>query len=363
MSVYPPVSSSTTGYLNSASHGVPDASVYRRMIKHLQLESRVGPARAFSAVADEYYGVRAAAASLIDAQVQDDVSFGTSGTRAWNDVVTSMNLAGGRVLAAPHEWGANLRALSARDDLHIEVLPALSGQDDDLDEWASLLDDDVCALIVPMVSSLTGERYPVEKIGALSRPTGCAYVVDAAQALGQMPVSVLAIGCDALVAPTRKWLCGPRGTAIAWRRPDFNHRRGLAFEHASDLDVSSLLGLGTALRRASPEFITSTMTDILALAQRVRKLSLDRGLVCLSPFVPHSGITSLEVSSDARAAVEAHLRAAGSVLKWLDADVEPNAEIQRDNTSLLRLSTHYYTTDEDVVVALDAIAKGVESAQ
>ena len=46
----------------------------------------------------------------------------------------------------------------------------------------------------------------------MARPDGCAFVVDAAQSVGQMPVSVMELNCDVLAATCRKWLRGPRDT-------------------------------------------------------------------------------------------------------------------------------------------------------
>ncbi|MCZ0310163.1 aminotransferase class V-fold PLP-dependent enzyme, partial [Escherichia coli] len=58
-------------------------------------------------------------------------------------------------------------------------------------------------------------------IGRVTRAAGIPYFIDAAQALGQLPVDVSAIGCDMLKGSGRKFLRGPRGAAILYLRKAF----------------------------------------------------------------------------------------------------------------------------------------------
>lgn len=59
-------------------------------------------------------------------------------------------------------------------------------------------------------------------------------MIDAAQALGHIPVDVQALQCDALTAPGRKWLCGPRGTGVLYIRSSFLPQlRPMVVDHRS----------------------------------------------------------------------------------------------------------------------------------
>ena len=49
--------------------------------------------------------------------------------------------------------------------------------------------------------------------------TDALYVVDVSQTLGQLPLELAAIGCDAAFAPGRKFLRAPRGTAVVYVGP------------------------------------------------------------------------------------------------------------------------------------------------
>jgi L-cysteine/cystine lyase len=55
---------------------------------------------------------------------------------------------------------------------------------------------------------------------AALRSTGVPVLLDAAQALGAIPVDVTALGCDYYAASGQKWLCGPEGSGCLYVRPD-----------------------------------------------------------------------------------------------------------------------------------------------
>lgn len=50
--------------------------------------------------------------------------------------------------------------------------------------------------------------------------TGVPVLLDAAQAIGAVPVDVHALGCDFYAASGQKWLCGPEGSGCLFVRPD-----------------------------------------------------------------------------------------------------------------------------------------------
>lgn len=62
------------------------------------------------------------------------------------------------------------------------------------------------------VSCENGTRLPVREICRMATDRGIHSLVDAAQAVGQFPVDVRALGCDFLTMCCHKWLFGPKGT-------------------------------------------------------------------------------------------------------------------------------------------------------
>jgi selenocysteine lyase/cysteine desulfurase len=70
----------------------------------------------------------------------------------------------------------------------------------------------------PHVTSALGTIQPVAEICALARSREIFTVIDGAQAIGQIPVDVRAIGCDAYFGSPHKWLLAPAGNGFFYVR-------------------------------------------------------------------------------------------------------------------------------------------------
>lgn len=338
----------TTGYFNAASHGVPDPAVYNRVIEYLRCEAEIGPDGAARHWATQVRDVRQSAATLLGGQ-PDEIGFSATTTTAWLAMLSRMDLAGKRVLVAPHDWGDYYRALTLRGDVRVEVLPELSRDKPDLSAWTARFGDDVAALFVPMVTAVGGQRYPVEAIGALTRPEQMLYVVDSAQALGQMPLHVGRIGCDVFVSTGRKWLRGPRQVSMAWVKD------GCAFT-ASDLEpadknVALLLGLGVAIDHYLGVGAEVVQARILERSNQLRDWAQANGV----PLVMGTtGSVSLALDAERGPDVTKALAEAGITAKLLDVSYfEPQA--RHSDKTVLRISPHVYTTDQDMDELLDLL--------
>jgi len=64
------------------------------------------------------------------------------------------------------------------------------------------------------VTSQAGIRVPGKEIGALCKEHGILVLLDGAQAVGQFPIDLKAIGCDFYTGNLHKWLLGPKGTGF-----------------------------------------------------------------------------------------------------------------------------------------------------
>ena len=150
-----------------------------------------------------------------------------------------------------------------------------------------MLDSRVRLIALTWLPANGGLINPAAAIGQLARQWHIPYFIDAGQALGQVPCDVQALNCDVLKGAGRKYLRGPRGTALLYIRPGF-------LEQLNPLprDVLSAPwdGQGFALRNDARRFETSEVSMVLlaglanalqefesigvaAIAQRINALS------------------------------------------------------------------------------------------
>ncbi len=336
---------STRGYFNAASHGVPAASVYEAMTQALADEARLGPDGAAQAWAGRSEGCRADVAQLLGAGF-GDIGFSSTTTTGLYALLAHMDLSGKRVLVTPHEWGTYHRVLAARSDLRVEVLPEIDLENPDLSAWAARIDEDVAAIFAPMVTSICGAEYPVRQIGALPRPAHTKFVIDAAQAVGQMPVNVAEIGCDALVSTARKWLRGPRQSSFIWMNEGWAFQgapltaRGL---EAADQNLMIRAGLSAALRGVLEEGIENVQAGILTKSNAIRLKAVEAGLPVLAG---HTGTVSIELGSGGMADFLAQYGIAAKTP--VPRNFEPLVAQWQGMARVLRISPHVYTTDDDL---------------
>ena len=234
----------------------------------------------------------------------------------------------------------------------------------------------VAATWVPTNSGLV---QPVEAIGEICEAAGVPYLVDACQAVGQIPIDVARVHCDYLAATARKFLRGPRGIGFLyvsdrmleagaypllvdmqgadWTAPDAfalapDARRFETWESSCAL----VLGMGAAVRYALDVGIETARDRARALAalarQRLARLSgarvLDRGAELCA-------IVTVELAGRDPAELKLELRRRGvnvSVTTRTAAVIDMD---DKHAAAALRLSPHYYNTEDEVVRAVDEI--------
>ena len=362
-------------YLNAASHGVPDLAVRERIRAYLDREDEIGPAAAEIEAMDEMADVYQKAARVIGAPTKNVTLVGTT-TIGWNSAVISLALSDRRVLVAPGEWSSDVAVL-IRLGAIVETMP-INGQGClDLAALQNRIDDSVGAIVAPMVCSLTGERYPLEEISRLDRPDDALFIVDAAQAVGQIPVSVETLGCDVLAATTRKWLRAPRDTALlyvsdkAFAQMHANPAPrlfGIAFENGGFADHQGIrrfdpnsafapqrLGMGVALDLFldDPEAFMAVPNR---LAASVRDMAAEAGLTVACPEAGRpSAITTLQLSEDQFAAAMPRLKAANIAVATPSPSCEPLRLAKSVQGRFLRISPHAYNTEDEIAQVFEII--------
>jgi len=338
-------------YFNAASHGLPDPDVYAEMAGFFEVQTRQPHAVAAQVEVEKILRARKAVAEILSADV-DQLGFTSTTTAAWHAVTGALELAGKRVLVTEHEWGDFYRILAKRTDIEIQVLPALDFSNPDLSSWAPFIDEEVAAIFVPLVTSISGARYPVEEISLLPRSPGTKLIVDAAQALGQTEVNVKHLNCDAVISTCRKWLRGPRQTALFWINDTWavNHTpitvRTLA---PADQNSALIVGLGAAAQSFLQHPKHQIEQNLLVQANSLRAWASANGIAVYGKRNSQSAIVSFDFDQKELACVSDALERAEIVGKIVDIQVaEP---LHRNSTSpkkVLRLSAHIYNSESDL---------------
>jgi isopenicillin-N epimerase len=156
----------------------------------------------------------------------DDVVFVDNATTGFASVVHSCRWEPGDVLVTTsHAYMAVQNTLRRLTELHGVVVRVadvpfpIRDPAEVVDALDPLLDGARLA-VVDHITSVTGLVFPIAEVAERCRRKGVPLFVDAAHALGQVELSVPAIGADWWVSNAHKWLFAPKGCAVMVVRRD-----------------------------------------------------------------------------------------------------------------------------------------------
>jgi selenocysteine lyase/cysteine desulfurase len=191
------------------------AEAYRTWMNGVGMFSHVG----YDSYNAELSATRADLAAFIgDADGASRIALTQSATDGLNTLIGSLPLkSGALIVTTAEEHPAALLPVYRRQDRGDRVrVIALHDDERFLTDVEQAFRDGAQAIVLSLVSCRTGRRLPVEAACRLAREAGAISIVDGAQALGQIPVDVQALGADAIVFLGHKWLHGPLATGAAW---------------------------------------------------------------------------------------------------------------------------------------------------
>ncbi len=129
-----------------------------------------------------------------------------------------------RILCFDGEFPANITPwmrAAAATGATVERLPQAGLSDDEVlaHVEAALERGPVRLIAASVVQFSTGRVMPIERMAALAHAHGAELCVDAIQALGVMPLDVMALDVDYLATGAHKWLMGLEGTGFVYAAP------------------------------------------------------------------------------------------------------------------------------------------------
>ena len=369
-------------YFNQAAGGLMPDRVLQAVTDYMQREQALGSYVAAQQAQPQLQQLYAQLAALLHCQPAD-IALTTGNTHGWCAVVGALPLqAGDRVLVTPGEWGGNyamLLQLQARTGCVVETMPCTADGHIDLEALEAGLDARVQLIALTWVPANGSTVYDAQALGQLCARHGIPYIIDAAQALGHIPVDVQALQCDVLTAPGRKWLCGPRGTGLVYLKPGFAARlQPMTVDHVScpiaptgpvlrqdarlleqsESSVALKLGLLAALDTAQAEGWAQRFTAIAERARQLRSALADvpgLRLHSLAAAPADCGIVPFTLQGHTPAQVQqgllqCHIQVAASGMGFTPLDMQA-----RGLGAVVRASVSAHTTDADIQALVQAL--------
>ncbi|MCB0559429.1 MAG: aminotransferase class V-fold PLP-dependent enzyme [Phaeodactylibacter sp.] len=205
-------------HFNNAGAALPPDAVLQSIGQHLALEARIGGYEAAIAARKEAAGFYKSLGRLLNAPAKN-IAFATSATEAYNKALSSIPFqAGDFILTTEDDYVSNQIAfLQMQDRFGVRLLRAASRPEGGFDATSmeTLIRKYRPSLVaVTHIPTNSGLVQDVAAAGQLCRQYDCLYLLDACQSAGQMPLDVEQLHCDFLSATFRKFLRGPRGAGF-----------------------------------------------------------------------------------------------------------------------------------------------------
>ncbi|WP_441247637.1 aminotransferase class V-fold PLP-dependent enzyme [Kitasatospora sp. McL0602] len=284
---------------------------------------------------------------------------------------------GDEVVVFDRDFPANVRPWQrlARHGVKLSWVP-MRGGGYRTEDIAAAIGPATRLVAVSHVNFATGFRVDLDVICALAAEVGALVSVDAVQSLGALPLSLADTPVDFLAAGAHKWLSGPPGTGVFYCRAerlellratptgwfgfdgaaglmkgpgplsyDLPEKAGTARVEGGMFDLVGMVGMAATLTELETVGIDAVSARVLALAERIRAGISDIGFTQATrpDTAANSGIVSFscpQVDSS----------------ELVDALVGSGVQVSVP-AGLVRVSPHYWTTDEEVDLFLSKIAE------
>ena len=208
-------------YLNAASMGPLPERARRAMEAYNQRRSRI------HAMRDDDFEptlrrARQAAARLVNAD-ESEIALLPNTSHGINLAAHALPIdRGQRIVISDREFPANVYPWMGRaraDGVELTIVPCdANGWPAEERIFQELDRGDVAVFALSAVQFATGWLADLPAFGRFCRERGIAFVVDAIQSLGVVPVDVREAQVDVLAAGGHKWLCGPFATGFTYVR-------------------------------------------------------------------------------------------------------------------------------------------------
>ncbi len=376
-------------HLNNAGAALVPRPVRDAILGHLALEEELGGYEAAEAQIEPIRRAYADVASLLGAGAHN-IALVQNSTVAFAQAISAFDLAPGDIIVTSRsDYASNqIMYLSLARRRGVEVVRAPDAPEGGVDPEAvrHLLARRRPALVaLTWIPTNSGLVQPVEAVGRICREADVPYLIDGCQAVGQMPVDVGRLHCDYLAATARKFLRGPRGLGFlyvsdrmldAGAHPLLVDMHGATWTDSNEFELTPdarrfetwefahalVLGLGAAAQYAAAVGLETARDRAWELADYARtRLATVPGVRVLDRGPELCAIVTIAVAGHDTTAIKLELRRRGINTS---SPTREDAVIDMDEKrveSALRISPHYYNTNEEIDTAVEALEEIVSS--
>ena len=249
----------------------------------------------------------------------------------------------------------------------VEIVPSDDGLTIDVERTIASIDERICIVCISHVLFKSAFIQDIDAICERARKVGAITIVDGYQSVGTIPVDVKRSRVDIFIGGCLKWLCGGPGAAFLWVNPELrsrlspaltgwmSHVRPFGFEpflerredawrflHGTP-SIASLYAAKPGLEIIAEVGIDAIRSKSIRQSSRLIELAEARGFACASPRDPRQRGGTVAVNIEHGYEVSKALKA-----REILCDFRPGVGV--------RLSPHFYTRDEELAEAIDAIA-------
>jgi selenocysteine lyase/cysteine desulfurase len=369
-------------HLNNAGAALMPRQVHEAITDHLKREVMLGGYEAADAAAGSIAEAYDAVGQVIGARARNIAMVGNA-TEAFALALSAFDFAAGDViLTTRNDYISNqLAFLSLEQRLGVEFVRAedLGAGGVDPDSVRKLIAERRPKLVsVTWIPTNSGLVQPVQAIGEICAQAEVPYLVDACQAVGQMPIDVGSLHCDFLSATARKFLRGPRGIGFLYvsdrvlatdMHPLYVDMRGANWTEANEFELfdgarrfenwefpyALVLGFGEAARYALAVGLENAQARSWELARYCRE-KLDRAdLRVLDRGETQCAIVTVEVVGRDASEIVRDLREWGINTSMTARDFAVLDMDDKHATTAVRISPHYYNTREEIDMCVRSI--------
>lgn len=365
-------------YFNNAGAGLMSNKTFNIIVQHMQDERTVGAMKAANDKKNETEDFYEVAAKMLNAD-KSEIAFIDSASRGWNLITYGMAVdEKSTIITLESEYGTNL--LTIQDIVEKTKCKLIFIRCDidgsfSMDDVEKALKNSNPILAVSHVAAQGSIINPVEKLGELAAKYSALYIVDGCQAVGHLVVDVEKIHCHAYITAGRKWLRGPRGTGILYVKKDSRLRTPIIDLASADLvfdDKHTAVGLTIRNDARQYELWEKNIANVLGLRNAIYEY-LDFGMEKASDIISKKAnqIRSAIVGNNKLQLVGDAVSLSGTSAFYLK---DPKTEIEVKNAFedagftiscvcdwdcpvffpqsganyIFRISTHYYTDQNDI---------------